>query len=357
MPATPSEAASGPPRGRGTGLNPVNRFERIEFEPDPDAEPGPSRVPTLLLRDASRSAISHNSSPDVPFDVSLNPYRGCEHGCAYCYARPTHEYLGFSAGLDFESRILVKEDAPELLAAELAAPGWQPRLLALSGVTDPYQPCERKLGITRRCLEVLADCRHPVGVITKNRLIVRDADLLCELASHRAVAVTLSITTLDAELSRKLEPRASAPRDRLRAVAELAAAGVPVAVGVAPVIPGLTDHELPAILEAAAAAGATGANCLPVRLPGAVAEVFTAWLGEHFPERKEKILHRIRSLRGGRLNDPRFGHRMRGEGVYADQIRALFETARRRCGLDRRNLELSAAAFRRPRGGQLSLFA
>ena len=345
-----------PPHGRGATFNPVNRFERIEIEPDPDAPRGEGQVATVLLRDTSRSVITRNDSPDIPFDASLNPYRGCEHGCAYCYARPTHEYLGFSAGIDFESRILVKEEAPALLQRELASPGWRPRVLALSGVTDPYQPFERRLGVTRRCLEVLAACRHPVAVITKNRLIARDADLLAELASHGAAMASLSITTLDVELARKLEPRASAPRDRLRAVAELTAAGVPVTVMVAPVVPGLTDHELPAILEAAAAAGAVGAGCLPVRLPGAVAPLFEAWLEEHYPERKEKVLNRIRSLRGGKLNDPRFGHRMRGEGVYAEQIRALFETARRRAGLERRRVELSTAAFRRPGGDQLALF-
>lgn len=348
-----------PPKGRGATYNPVNRFEQIhvEADPDPDTEPPTSdRLPTTLLRDTARSVISHNSSPDIPFDSSLNPYRGCEHGCAYCYARPSHEFLGFSAGIDFESRILVKEDAATLLERELAAEDWEPRVLALSGVTDPYQPFERKLEVTRRCLEVLAACRHPVAVITKNRLITRDADLLAELASHGAAMASISITTLDVELVRRLEPRASAPRDRLRAVGELTAAGVPVSVMVAPVIPGLTDHELPAILEAAAEAGAVGAGCLPVRLPGAVAPLFEAWLAEHYPDRKDKVLNRIRSLRGGKLNDPRFGHRMRGHGVFAEQIRALFETARRRVGLERRGLELSTTAFRRPGGDQMALF-
>jgi len=348
MSSTPS------PRGRGAAFNPVNRFERIDLDWE---EAGPERVGTVLLRDASRSVISRNDSPDIPFDVSLNPYRGCEHGCIYCYARPSHEYLGFSAGLDFESRILVKEEAPELLRHELTKPSWQPRTLALSGVTDPYQPFERKLEITRRCLAVLAELRHPVAVITKNRLISRDADLLAELASHGAAAASVSVTTLDVELARKMEPRASSPRDRLRAIEELAAAGVPVNVMLAPVIPGLTDHEIPAILDAAAAAGARGAGCLPLRLPGAVAGLFTAWLEEHYPERKDKVLNRLREMRGGRLNDPRFGVRMRGEGVFAEQIRSLFHTARRRAGLDRRATVLSADAFRRPGVDQLALFA
>lgn len=272
-----------------------------------------------------------------------------------CYARPTHEYLGFSAGLDFETRILVKEDAPDLLRRELTAPSWEPKYLALSGVTDPYQPVERRLRITRRCLEVLAELRHPVGVITKNRLVTRDLDLLAELARHRAAAVSLSVTTLDAELAARMEPRASHPRDRLKAIAEVAAAGVPVSVMVAPIIPGLNDHEIPAILEAAAAAGATGAGWVFLRLPGAVAGLFERWLDEHYPERKEKVLNRLRSLRGGRLNDPRFGSRMRGEGTWAEQIAALFAGARRRYGLDGPRPELSAAAFRRP-GEQLGLF-
>ncbi len=230
-----------------------------------------------------------------------------------------------------------------------------PQTLALSGVTDPYQPVERRLRITRRCLEVLAELRHPVAVITKNRLVTRDLDLLAELARYGAVVVAVSVTTLDPELAARMEPRASHPRDRLRAIAEIAAAGVPATVNVAPVIPGLTDHEIPAILEAAAAAGATGAGWVPLRLPGAVAGLFERWLEEHYPERKEKVLARVREMRGGRLNDPRFGSRMRGEGVWAEQIRALFRGARRRCGLDGPRPDLSTAAFRRP-GEQLGLF-
>jgi DNA repair photolyase len=272
-----------------------------------------------------------------------------------CYARPTHEYLGFSAGLDFETRILVKDDAPELLRRELTKSSWVPQTLALSGVTDPYQPVERRLRVTRRCLEVLAELRHPVSVITKNRLVTRDLDLLGELARHGAASVNLSVTTLDGDLAARMEPRASHPRERLRAISEAAAAGVPVGVMVAPVVPGLTDHEIPAILEAAAAAGATGAGWVPLRLPGAVAGLFERWLEEHFPERKEKVLSRVSSLRGGRLNDPRFGSRMRGEGVWAEQIATLFAGARRRHGLDGPRPALSTAAFRRP-GEQLGLF-
>jgi DNA repair photolyase len=340
-------------RGRAAAHNPVNRFERLALEPE---EPAPDAVSTQFLRDSSRTVIARNDSPDVGFDASLNPYRGCEHGCAYCYARPTHEYLGFSAGLDFETRILIKEDAPELLRRELDSPRWEPQVLALSGVTDPYQPIERRLEITRRCLTVLAEYRNPVAVITKNALVTRDSDLLSVLARHDAASVAVSVTTLDPELARRLEPRASRPADRLRAIRHLAASGVPVGVMVAPVLPGLTDHEIPAILEAAADAGARFASYTLLRLPGAVAELFADWLDRHVPERKEKVLSRIRSLRGGRLNDPRFGHRHRGEGPFAAQVRSLFQAGVRRAGLPQDRPHLSTAAFRRPGGVQLGLF-
>ena len=343
-------------KGRGAGINPKNRFEIIDVERDLEI-PGPDRIDTELLRDTSRSLITRNDSPDVGFEVSINPYRGCEHGCVYCYARPFHEYLGFSAGLDFESRILVKEDAPEILRRELSSPKWQPQTLVMSGVTDCYQPAERKLEITRRCLEVLAEFRNPVGIITKNELVTRDIDHLSVLAEHGAAAVHISITTLDGEVARRMEPRASHPRDRLKAIERLAAAGIPVGVMVAPVVPAITDHEIPQILEAAAAAGATSAGYVVLRLPGAVAGLFEEWLERHFPERKEKVLNRVRDLRGGRLYDPRFGSRMRGEGLFADQIRTTFETFKRRYGLDKARPELSTAAFRQPeRDQQLRLF-
>lgn len=274
-----------------------------------------------------------------------------------CYARPTHEYLGLSAGLDFESRILVKEDAPELLRRELAKRSWRPRPIGLSGVTDPYQPVEKKLEITRRCLEVLVDCRNPVMLVTKNAGIRRDLDLLQELARHDAVSVAISITTLDAALVAHLEPRTTHPRRRLDAVRELNEAGVPAGVLVAPIIPAITDSEVPAILEAAASAGARFAGYTVLRLPGAVEELFTAWLEEHFPERRDKVLNRIRAMRHGDLNETRFGARMRGDGIWAEQLRAVFDLHRRRLGLDRRTIRLSAAAFRRPAPpGQLSLF-
>ena len=281
------------------------------------------------------------------FDTSINPYRGCEHGCIYCYARPTHEYLGFSAGLDFESKIMVKMDAPELLEAELSSPKWKPQVIVMSGVTDPYQPVERKLRITRKCLEVLAKFRNPVAIITKNRLVTRDADFLGELASYNASAVNVSVTSLDPKLQRVLEPRTSSPSARLEAIANLHAAGIPVGVMVAPIIPGLTDHEVPKILEACAKAGAQFAGYTIVRLPWAVAPLFEHWLDEHFPERKEKILGRIRDLRGnGRLNNSKWHARMTGEGIFSEQIASLFEVSCRRAGINQRP-KLSAASFRR----------
>jgi DNA repair photolyase len=346
-----------PLRGRGSAANPPNRFELIAYERDPDSNPFEEPAPaTLFFRDTSRSILVTNQSPDVGFEFSINPYRGCEHGCAYCYARPTHEYLGFSAGLDFETRIMVKEDAPELLRRELSARRWQPQVVALSGVTDPYQPIERHLRLTRRCLEVLAEFRNPVAIVTKSHLVCRDTDLLSELARHEAAAVFLSITTLDADLGGVLEPRATRPAGRLAALQALARAGVPVGVMAAPMIPGLNDHELPSILEAAARAGARSAGFTMLRLPGAVEPLFTQWLERHAPAKKEKVLGRLRSVRGGRLNDPRFGVRMRGEGVLADQIAALFRLTCRRLGLNGRRLELSAASFRRPQGTQRQLF-
>lgn len=344
--------------GRGASYNPPNRFESRFVEPDPEAidpeAPGP---PTELIDDPSRSIIATNDSPDVGFDASVNPYRGCSHGCSYCYARPTHEYLGYSAGLDFETKILVKRRAPEMLREALAKPGWKPRVVAMSGVTDPYQPAERTLEITRGCLEVLRDFRNPVAVITKNRLVARDADLLADLAAHGAAGVYLSITSLDRSLQRVMEPRTSTPTGRLEAIRALAEAGVPVGVMVAPVIPGLTDHEVPAIVQAAADAGASAAGWTMLRLPHGVRELFEDWLEAHFPDRRERVLHRIREVRDGRLSDAEFGRRQRGTGAYADQIAALFRAAVRRAGLTGLPT-LSAEAFRVPgTARQLGLFA
>jgi DNA repair photolyase len=343
---------------RGAAENPPNRFENIHLEPDADWNPDEDSQPrTQFYKDHSRTVIARNDSPDVGFTASLNPYRGCEHGCIYCYARPTHEYLGFSAGLDFESKIMVKEDAPELLRAELMSPKWKPQVIFMSGVTDCYQPVEAKLKLTRRCLEVLAEFRNPVFIITKNRLVTRDIDLLSELARHGAAAVWLSITTLDPGLRALMEPRTAPPAARLDAIRDLARAGIPVGVNVAPIVPGLTDHELPAILQAAAQAGAKAAGYTVVRLPYAVAPLFEKWLETHFPDRKEKVLNRLRSLRGGKLNDSQWGTRLSGEGIFADQIGQLFEVARRKAGMQTDANELSSAAFLRPPGAQLSLFS
>jgi DNA repair photolyase len=342
--------------GRGAAGNPNNRFERIEVEPD-EIEGDEPRPETVYLRDHSRSIIARNYSPDIGFDASINPYRGCSHGCIYCFARPTHEYLGLSAGLDFESRILVKQDAPELLKEELLSPRWNPQVLSMSGVTDPYQPVERRLRITRRCLGVLAEFRNPVVIVTKNYLVTRDMDLLSELASHDAAAVAFSLTTLKDDLRRILEPRTSRPTRRLAAVEKLAAGGIPVGVMTAPVIPGLNDHELPDLLSAAAEAGATFAAYVPVRLPYAVAPLFEDWLARHFPERKDKVLNRIRSMRGGELNDANFGSRMRGEGLFAQHIAQLFSISCRRAGMgEGRFPKLSTAAFRGGGGAQPDLF-
>ena len=335
-------------RGRGTTPNPANRFERLSVERDVWSlaeEPAPT---TEFLVDSSRTIVARNSSPDVGFDVSVNPYRGCEHGCVYCYARPTHEYLGFSAGLDFESKILVKPDAAKLLRAELSSPSWKPRPLAFSGVTDPYQPIERRMRITRACLEVVAEFRNPVLLVTKSFLVTRDIDLLSRLARHDAAAVAISVTTLDAKLHGRMEPRAPIPARRLEAMERLSDAGVPVAVFVAPVIPGLNDHEIPAILEASARRGARGATCVPIRLPFAVKHLFVDWLDRHFPDRRDKVVNRIMEMRGGRLNDPRPVSRMKGQGPLARQVMELFGIARRRAGLAGGVPALSTSAFRRP---------
>ncbi len=356
-PVVRETSQSGEPiRGRGASWSPANRFEKLHVDlkdvdvvhRNLDDEERPRRV-TQFFRDGTKTIITRNNSPDVGFETSLNPYRGCEHGCIYCYARPTHEYLGFSAGLDFESKIMVKMDAAELLKAELESPRWKPQVLVMSGVTDPYQPIEKKLRITRGCLEVLTKFRNPVAIITKNRLVTRDVDLLCELASSNAAAVNISVTSLDAELQRVLEPRTSPPSARIETIRQLRSAGIPAGVMVAPIIPGLTDHEVPRILEACSQAGAQFAGYTIVRLPWAVAPLFEHWLEEHFPDRKEKILGRIRDLRGnGRLNNSQWRTRMTGEGIFAEQIASLFEVGCRRAGIGERP-KLSTAAFRRTR--------
>ncbi len=337
------------PHGRGAADNPPNRFIPLHYAPDPDCPPDDAPAPaTQFYRDATRSIIASNDSPDVGFTHSVNPYRGCEHGCAYCYARPFHEYLGLSAGLDFETKIMVKEDAPKLLRRELMAKSWKPVSLAFSGVTDCYQPIERKLKLTRRCLQVCAEFRNPAGVITKNALVTRDADVLADLAKDDLTMVFLSVTTLNADLCGKLEPRASRPAARLAALETLTKVGVPVGVMIAPVIPGLTDHETPAILAACRDAGAISAGYVTLRLPYAVAPLFAAWLERHAPAQKEKVLGRIREMRGGRLYDSRFGSRQRGEGEWAEIYRAMFKVACKRLGINERDVKLNTDAFRRP---------
>ncbi len=350
-----------PIRGRGASWSPANRFEKlhvdltdIDFVDVDVATAEQPRRPTQYFRDGTKSIITRNNSPDVGFETSLNPYRGCEHGCIYCYARPTHEYLGFSAGLDFESKIMVKTNAPELLRAELESPRWQPQTLVLSGVTDPYQPIERKLRITRDCLEVLAKFRNPVAIITKNRLVTRDVDILRELAACNAVAVNISVTSLDANLQRVLEPRTSSPQARLDAIRQLRSAGIPTGVMVAPIIPGLTDHEVPNILDACAKAGAQFSGYTIIRLPWAVAPLFEHWLEEHFPDRKEKVLGRIRDMRGNRLNNSQWHTRMIGEGIFAEQIASLFRVSCRHAGIGERPT-LSTASFQRTKE-QFKLF-
>lgn len=348
-------AAPNPVQARGSVANPRNRFEKLEVELEPEDALEVVQRRTEYLHDHAQSIISYNTSPDISFDASLNPYRGCEHGCAYCYARPTHEYAGMSAGLDFETRILVKERAPELLREELSARKWKPQSLAMSGVTDCYQPIERKLEITRRCLEVLRDFRNPVTLITKNHLITRDVDLFREMNEYGGVAAAISITTLDGELSKALEPRASSPSRRLAAIEELCAAGIPVTVMFAPSIPGLNDHEMPAVFAAAKRAGAIDAGYVALRLPFGVAPLFEEWLERHAPGQKEKVLNRVREMRGGKMYDSTWGERQRGTGIFAEQMARIYEVSRRKAGFpESRRAKLSTAHFRVPTA-QLSL--
>jgi DNA repair photolyase len=353
QPAVPAK------RGRAAGYNVPNRFEQLHLEPDAlelDDEDYKAKVPTRFMVDSSKSILAENNSPDVGFQFSLNPYRGCEHGCVYCYARPTHEYLGFSAGIDFETRILVKENAPELLRDTFRKKSWQPQVVALSGNTDCYQPVERRLEITRRCLEVFLEFRNPVTIITKNALVTRDLDILQQLAALDLVHVTLSITSLKRPLTAMMEPRTSRPEQRLGAIADLNDAGVPAGVNIAPLIPGLTDEEVPRILEACAQQGAQWANYIMVRLPGAVKPLFIDWLQRNMPDRAGKIVRRLEAVRNGELSDPRFGSRMQGEGQLADVIASFFHLSRRRYRLENRNHDLATHHFRRTGHHQLSLF-
>ena len=343
-------------RPHGTPSNPPNRFEGRRVEIDPAFEPDEADLPGIeLIRDRSRTILSRNDSPDVGFDVSVNPYRGCSHACPYCFARPSHEYLGYSAGLDFETRILFKPEAPALLRRALASPHWEPRAVALSGVTDCYQPAELRLRITRCCLGVLSEFRNPTLIVTKSWLVTRDVDLLAELSAFEAASVAISVTSLDRDLQRILEPGASPPAQRLRAIETLARAGIPVGVLVAPVIPALNDHEIPKIIAAVASAGAGWASKVMLRLPRGVAGLFSEWLERHVPERRKKVLSKVRAMRAGKLHDGRFGTRQTGVGLLAEQTEAVFALALRRHGLARKGPRLSVAAFRRPGPEQLGL--
>lgn len=330
-------------KGRGAVTNPGVRYESRHTEPWDDgwgtlaaelADLPP--LPTTLTRDHARSALAWNESPDIGFDRSLNPYRGCEHGCIYCYARPTHAYIGLSPGLDFETRLLFKPNLPELLEKELSKPDYEPKPVALGANTDPYQPVERTLGITRRTLEVLERFGHPVTIVTKGAGVLRDLDILQRLAARNLVHVCMSITTLDMKLARMMEPRAASPLRRLAAVTELARAGVPVAALVAPLIPGMNDAEMERILEAAARAGATRAGYVMLRLPLEIRGMFEAWLRQHYPERASRVLALVRETRGGALNDSRFGTRQTGTGPYAELLAQRFRIALRRLGLEGR---------------------
>jgi DNA repair photolyase len=347
-------------RARGSATAPAGRFERLVAEPEADGWEAPEArlLRTELREEAPRAALAWNRSPDLPFDRSLNPYRGCEHGCAYCYARPTHAWLGLSPGLDFETRLVARPGLGAALAREFRARGYAPAPIAIGTATDPYQPAEARARIMPEVLRVLGDFGHPASITTRGTLIARDLDLVAGLARRGLMRVGVSITTLDAELSRAMEPRAPAPARRLETVAALAAAGVPVRVMVAPVIPGLTDPEIERILAAARAAGAVAATLIPLRLPGEVSGLFRDWLARTLPERAEKVMARVREMNGGRDHDPRFGRRMRGAGVWADLLRRRFELALAREGLVERPPPLRCDLFRVPDapGTQLRLF-
>ena len=350
-------------KGRGTLSNRSGRFESLALERVDDGwgiadEPLPP-LETTVQPEPPHSVITRNNSPDIPFEQSINPYRGCESGCVYCYARPSHQYMGLSAGLDFETRLFYKKNAAAHLRDELSRRSYKCSAINLGANTDPYQPLERKLGVTRSILEVLAESHHPVTIVTKHSLIVRDLDVLSRLAAERLVKVFVSVTTLDDELKRRMEPRAASPRARLAAIGKLAGAGIPVGVMYAPVVPAINDHELEAVLDASASAGATTAGYVLLRLPGEVKDLFFEWLELHFPDRAQKVRNRIRELRGGRDNDPRFGHRMRGQGAWAELLRHRFEAACRKNGLGRgRSAPLTTELFRPPNRtpGQMELW-
>jgi len=354
-----------PFNGRGAGVQPANPYLSTHLEADlehvaEDEEylAALGRPSTEYFPDESQTIVAENDSPDVGFRYSVNPYRGCAHGCSYCYARPYHEYLGLSAGLDFETKVFVKYRAAELLRDFLARPSWRPALIAFSGVTDCYQPAEREFKVTRGCVAVAAECCQPIGIITKNALVTRDIDLFQQLAAQHAVRVCLSITTLDAKLARVMEPRTSSPEARLRAIRELTAAGVPAALMIGPVIPGLNDSEIPAIMKAAHEAGACTASYVLLKLPSTVREVFQDWLRRSYPDKVERVEGAIRSTRAGKLSDSQFGRRQVGTGNVADMIADTFHVWQKKLGFSNDREPLNAAAFRSPKptSGQLQLF-
>jgi DNA repair photolyase len=363
--AAPEALVRGPLKGRGAVTNRPGRYEPGDRPLEDDgwnigAELRDERPATTVTLDASRRVIARNESPDLGFDRSINPYRGCEHGCIYCFARPTHAWLGLSPGLDFETRLFAKPGAADRLREELAEQRYQPATIALGTNTDPYQPTERKLGITRQILQVLRECRHPVSIVTKSALVVRDIDILADMAREGLANVTLSVTTLDPELARKMEPRAPAPVRRIETIGALAAAGIPTGVMVAPIIPAINDMEIERILDAATSAGATSAAYVLLRLPLEIKDLFDEWLQAHFPQRALRVMALVRDTRGGKTYDSRFGTRMKGEGPYAEMIARRFALACRRLDLDRRRIQLRTDLFRPPvlkRDPQLSLFA
>ncbi len=345
--------------GRSSQSNQVGRFEKQSYEEDLshyewiDAD-DVNNLKTQVYEDTTKSIVTSNDSPDLGFSFTLNPYRGCEHGCVYCYARPTHEYLGFSAGLDFESKIFVKKKAPELLRKKFMSKSWKPAPIFMAGITDCYQPLEREFEITRKCLEVFNEFNNPVNIVTKNFLVTRDLDILKEMAKKNLVSVSLSVTSLDAKLARTLEPRTSTPQARLKALKLLTEAGVPTNVMVAPVVPGLTDHEMPAILKACANVGVQGAAYTVMRLPYSVKDIFSEWINANYPEKADRVLNYVRDLRGGKLYDASFETRMRGVGEKADNIEQVFKVFSKKYGLNKFRRPVTTALFRRP-GDQLNL--
>ncbi|CAN5517935.1 PA0069 family radical SAM protein [soil metagenome] len=340
-------------KGRGAEINPGNRFEKLKLEVLDEhlnymEESGEKRIlKTEFFNDHSKTILSKNDSPDLGFDYSINPYKGCEHGCIYCYARPTHEYLGFSSGVDFETKIMIKKNAPLLLEKEFQSKSWVPQLVIFSGNTDCYQPVERKLQLTRQCLEVFLKYKNPVGMITKNSLIKRDADILQEMAKSNLCSVTISITTLNKNIRSVMEPRTSTPQQRLDTVKYLSDKGIPVGVNIGPIIPGLTDEEIPDLVKAAADSGAYTTNTILLRLPWQVKELFSTWVESHFPARKEKILNRIKDVRGGSLYNSKFGERFKGEGKWPELITQIHDQARKKYGLGTKKIVLRTDLFDR----------